>query len=490
MSRIMLLLTLAITIAAHPLGSDLVAKSSGSDLVASFLEDGKEVSSDRLPWLKLLGETSSVDDDHARGKPAHRERISSAKKPGIDELESRMTADGKSQDKWGGGRRRRHSHSPHSHSPHSHSPHSHTPAPTNSWESSTVSAVADLTELQLAAWHATNAYNECSLSFTGHADGYSATASDCYDDTAQQSAELEADLQTKWGLVGDGIKAVKEAVVDPTIKVAQDAWDAASNWYHGIMEDTGVQRYVAANGGTVVVAFRGSEEGQDWLTNLQFTTTNWAFAGDSVPVHTGFYGQYSAQRAALKANLDARTITHIIVTGHSLGGGLAQLAAYDLAHLYSVPVSLYTFAAPRASPTSSSFQDNLKTAIDAHGGKEAHVTNEKDVVPCLPDAWDEQRNILHWSGSDWSTSSHCTNWVTDSYNYFLSIASDGGAGDHDLSQYCAAVGATCPTVSEENLALQVPKRPKYYKYNGKVLTLPQILQRLKPGDDKHSEPSR
>merc|ERR1719231_1663753 len=189
MSRIMLLLTLAITlaitIAAHPLGSDLVAKSSGSDLVASFLEDGKDVSSDRLPWLKLLGETSSVDDDHARGKPAHRERISSAKKPGIDELESRMTADGKSQDKWGSKRRRRHSHSPHSHSPHS-----HTPAPTNSWESSTVSAVADLTELQLAAWHATNAYNECSLSFTGHADGYSATASDCYDDTAQQSASL------------------------------------------------------------------------------------------------------------------------------------------------------------------------------------------------------------------------------------------------------------------------------------------------------------
>ena len=41
-------------------------------------------------------------------------------------------------------------------------------------------------------------------------------------------------------------------------------------------------------------------------------------------------------------------VREILVSGHSLGGGMATLAALDLATLYAdVAISLYTYGSPR-----------------------------------------------------------------------------------------------------------------------------------------------
>lgn len=119
--------------------------------------------------------------------------------------------------------------------------------------------------------------------------------------------------------------------------------------------------------GDVVVAFRGSEskiftpEGAltDWvMTNFSSGRIPYPPAPGSWPdrrwVHPGFFHAYDlaspvivreVQRLLDKSSADDR---RIYVTGHSLGGALAFLAALELGDAFGeIPVELYSFAAPR-----------------------------------------------------------------------------------------------------------------------------------------------
>ena len=67
-----------------------------------------------------------------------------------------------------------------------------------------------------------------------------------------------------------------------------------------------------------------------------------------------------------------------VVTGHSMGGALAQLAALTLDKLAKKPVSLYTYGAPRIG------NDDLATAIASVRGGNHRVTHLNDPVPRQP----------------------------------------------------------------------------------------------------------
>ncbi|OQR97938.1 hypothetical protein ACHHYP_09435 [Achlya hypogyna] len=129
----------------------------------------------------------------------------------------------------------------------------------------------------------------------------------------------------------------------------------------------------------LVVAFRGSVSKAHWKTNLRFHQVPLfltALAGRSrgrrrsckellqhcaarIPilnlalprVHSGFWKAYEAVRDDLKETLrlllqDEPELS-VYVTGHSMGGALAVLAAYDVATHFSVPVHMYNFGGPR-----------------------------------------------------------------------------------------------------------------------------------------------
>jgi predicted lipase len=117
----------------------------------------------------------------------------------------------------------------------------------------------------------------------------------------------------------------------------------------------------------VVVAFRGSETQffdqvgafRDWvLTDFRATRVPYPPAPGKWPnqrwVHSGFWQAYELVRPRLLAEVSAQamrrgTARRIYVTGFSLGGALALLAALDIAEgVRDVPVELCTFAAPRA----------------------------------------------------------------------------------------------------------------------------------------------
>ncbi|MCV3212761.1 50S ribosome-binding GTPase [Plectonema radiosum NIES-515] len=69
----------------------------------------------------------------------------------------------------------------------------------------------------------------------------------------------------------------------------------------------------------------------------------------------------------------------ICLTGHSLGGALATLAAYRLRKQgFSIPISIYTFGAPRVGD--SAFASKYEDSKVLH----FRIENQNDIVPHLP----------------------------------------------------------------------------------------------------------
>lgn len=119
----------------------------------------------------------------------------------------------------------------------------------------------------------------------------------------------------------------------------------------------------------VVVAFRGTDQLRDWLTNVQVVPA--AFA-HGARVHRGFRRAFGHALRPLRALLAAHPAP-LHVCGHSLGGALALLAA----PLFGAR-TVRTFGAPRAGD--AAFAQLLRDI------EVAQFATEHDVVPHLPPA--------------------------------------------------------------------------------------------------------
>ncbi len=118
-----------------------------------------------------------------------------------------------------------------------------------------------------------------------------------------------------------------------------------------------------------VATFRGTEAGnlEDALTDMLTLPVGW-FAGGMV--HAGFATGYSAMRPRLLDLLSGGP-RRLLLTGHSLGGALANLAAVDFPH-----AELLTFGAPRVG--NSDFV-NLLRGVSIH-----RFVNCCDIVQRVP----------------------------------------------------------------------------------------------------------
>ena len=128
----------------------------------------------------------------------------------------------------------------------------------------------------------------------------------------------------------------------------------------------------ARAGSTIFVSFKGTSETEDWAYNViyfraEFTTQEWNLPGQQphLWVHKGFLTYYSGVKHQIFNHVDRMMkkspASEIHVSGHSLGGAMANLGAVDLAAKYpNVKVALWTFGAPRVfrSPIDGNlFQD-------------------------------------------------------------------------------------------------------------------------------------
>jgi pimeloyl-ACP methyl ester carboxylesterase len=138
-----------------------------------------------------------------------------------------------------------------------------------------------------------------------------------------------------------------------------------------------VQGFVArlpgqgSNGGArCVVSFRGSENVDNWLANLQFLMRPWNWLTCRMcMVHSGFADAYEELEQEMNAALDRNRCTTTAVTGHSLGGAIGALATFRLRRIRRMHVNpVYLFGMPRvgdrnwAAAFAATAQDGLPAA--------------------------------------------------------------------------------------------------------------------------------
>ncbi|CAH0474748.1 unnamed protein product [Peronospora belbahrii] len=136
----------------------------------------------------------------------------------------------------------------------------------------------------------------------------------------------------------------------------------------------------------LIVAFRGSMDVTNWLDNLTFLKARAYPKFPSVMVHEGFYWAYRSVAPQVVSTLHKLRKKYpnasVMVTGHSLGGAVASICAFELEHIEKMPVKvLYTFGSPRVGNTN--FSARLRNA----SMKVYRVTHFNDVVPHLPPTW-------------------------------------------------------------------------------------------------------
>ncbi|KXZ45677.1 hypothetical protein GPECTOR_52g74 [Gonium pectorale] len=178
--------------------------------------------------------------------------------------------------------------------------------------------------------------------------------------------------------------------------------------------DTQVWVYRNVEAREAVIAFRGTEQvkWKDIATDLNLTPASLnperlddnaglpftarifkAVSGanqNQLMVHKGFLDAYDSVKRAVFTLLDAVTGSgerggpwRVLVTGHSLGGALATLAAYELAERRCPArtvqqISLYTYGAPRVG--NKAFAE----AFDRVVPDTWRVTNANDIIPSVP----------------------------------------------------------------------------------------------------------
>lgn len=189
------------------------------------------------------------------------------------------------------------------------------------------------------------------------------------------------------------------------------AWSNDSNWmgYIAVSTDEELKRMGRRD---IVVAWRGTVTQLEWLEDLKDILHPLGEVGSlhensSVKVERGFlsiytsknrntrYNKLSASEQAMKELgrlVDVYTQkgedVSITITGHSLGGALALLSAYEVAAKglnshkadpdRTVPVTVFSFGAPRVG--NGFFKDRL----GALGVKVLRVVSKQDIVPKTP----------------------------------------------------------------------------------------------------------
>uniref|UniRef100_M4BEG9 Fungal lipase-type domain-containing protein n=1 Tax=Hyaloperonospora arabidopsidis (strain Emoy2) TaxID=559515 RepID=M4BEG9_HYAAE len=157
----------------------------------------------------------------------------------------------------------------------------------------------------------------------------------------------------------------------------------------------------------LVISFRGTTSKENWKSNLRADQKvlwirsrglRWRKsclekmkdAAAKIPllnmtlprVHRGFWIAYESIRDELKdvirLILDENPGVSVYVTGHSMGGALAVLAAYDLAVNFSIKVNMYNFGGPRVGNPS------FRQHYDSFVPMSFRVVMDGDIVPGWP----------------------------------------------------------------------------------------------------------
>ena len=209
---------------------------------------------------------------------------------------------------------------------------------------------------------------------------------------AYQDKQFVAEIVGRWGAASLPTQETRQT---PTRRqTQQDFIKHNFRYFNNKGRDT--QAYLFRTPTLMVLAFRGSQQPKDWLTNVTTQLRNFTIRKGGVTtlssykgrVHTGFFLAWSiiehsvlAQIERWQAELTARgeSLPPLYITGHSLGGALATMAAAALSDNGIEVAGVYTFGQPRVGDRTFVSQLNTHTY-----GKVFRFVNNNDIVPHVP----------------------------------------------------------------------------------------------------------
>jgi hypothetical protein len=157
---------------------------------------------------------------------------------------------------------------------------------------------------------------------------------------------------------------------------------AEVSWYETIFENQDTGLFIEKSDGTAVVAFKGSDRLQTWISDFDALMTDHEDGGR---YHSGFLKMYKELEVALFNNLtnfaekNGYTIEEAIekttFTGHSRGGGTTYVAADIVRRKLGAAPKVITFAAPRAL-----HKHTVADYNEAAKEKTLNFTQDKDPV--------------------------------------------------------------------------------------------------------------
>jgi hypothetical protein len=246
-----------------------------------------------------------------------------------------------------------------------------------------------------------------------------------------------------------GISVFRPNVANLTVRLARFAYrarDAAADAVAGetlgsfrFFDGPSTQAFMATSDDYRFVAFRGTETNRpaDWARDADYAPALGELDGR---VHSGFRAALNEVWAAVESGLEVNN-RPLIVTGHSLGAGLAVLAAARAAELGHDVAAVYLYGCPRPGLA------DFRSAYDQRlGDVTFNVINHIDLVTRVPFLAQGFRHVgkrMYFDGDgEFHLDAGARHIAIDDLKYrfthFGKIRSIG-LGPHEISAYVKAV---------------------------------------------------
>ncbi len=137
-----------------------------------------------------------------------------------------------------------------------------------------------------------------------------------------------------------------------------------------------IQGFWCVGASAAVLSFRGTSNIRQWVLNAKFATAAHPWG----PVHSGFLDGLSQLTGEMAAFAEAaKGARDIWITGHSLGGALAVLAASWLLREKNQQTRIMTFGQPMVGK--ATFAETFDRELP---GRLIRIVNQQDIVPKIP----------------------------------------------------------------------------------------------------------